>query len=608
MLVNGTINNLLGGVSQQTDSLRLPTQGEESINFYPSLVDGLMKRQPTEHFMRLSNSEIGNKAFMHVIERDERSVYLVVLYRGSLDVINIKRKTKCYVSIEGGADWYLQGNDFNMTSIADFTFIINKSTEVGSYTAGSKWFPIRGLLYTVKQAVYDTTYSLSIFPRNTTGTQLYGGAMTPKNVGTVENPPEFISTKRIVLEIDSKLYGTDGQNYIFKRVFGNTLYVTDVENGLVRFGKVDYEAEDSRGNSCIATIQNSVKTFAELPSTCVNDYFVEVTGNTGSNEGKYYLRFVCDPASRETGKLWTGHGTWAETILPEDMEVVNYRSMPYVLKRDGVNSFSFGMHEWKERTVGDEDSAPNPLFMNCKIQDMFLFRNRLGIIADDSVSLSCAGDLSRFYPKSVITTTDADPISIAVGGDSVVTLRHAVTLKESVLLFADNGIYTLTAPDNLSPETAAVKQLMSYDIDTSVRPVSSGETLFACETHHSGTSIKEFFVDAETGEKSSANITAHVPRYISKGPKAIACSKTENVLAVLTETEQDVLYIYKFHWSDKEKIQSSWCKFILEDATIQGMVFYGSLLFLTIDRENEGSNIEVIDFSDRGLMERGYEG
>ena len=36
--VTGTILNLFNGVSQQTSSLRLPTQGEEQINMYPCLL------------------------------------------------------------------------------------------------------------------------------------------------------------------------------------------------------------------------------------------------------------------------------------------------------------------------------------------------------------------------------------------------------------------------------------------------------------------------------------------------------------------------------------------------------------------------------------------
>lgn len=47
-LINRTISNLFGGVSQQPAGVRLDNQAEEMINCYPSISDGLVKRPPSE--------------------------------------------------------------------------------------------------------------------------------------------------------------------------------------------------------------------------------------------------------------------------------------------------------------------------------------------------------------------------------------------------------------------------------------------------------------------------------------------------------------------------------------------------------------------------------
>ena len=68
--VTGTILNLFNGVSQQTSSLRLPTQGEEQVNMYPSLVQGLVKRPPLEVISAIEKAvPLGRNGTFHVVDR-----------------------------------------------------------------------------------------------------------------------------------------------------------------------------------------------------------------------------------------------------------------------------------------------------------------------------------------------------------------------------------------------------------------------------------------------------------------------------------------------------------------------------------------------------------
>ena len=56
-LVTTALPNLVGGVSQQPDTIRYPNQSEEQVNAAPSVSDGLMKRPPTEHLAVLKDSD-----------------------------------------------------------------------------------------------------------------------------------------------------------------------------------------------------------------------------------------------------------------------------------------------------------------------------------------------------------------------------------------------------------------------------------------------------------------------------------------------------------------------------------------------------------------------
>ena len=53
-LINHSIPNLINGVSQQSESLRLGSQAESQTNGIASVVEGLKKRTPTEFIKKVS--------------------------------------------------------------------------------------------------------------------------------------------------------------------------------------------------------------------------------------------------------------------------------------------------------------------------------------------------------------------------------------------------------------------------------------------------------------------------------------------------------------------------------------------------------------------------
>ena len=55
-LVITNIPNLINGVSQQADALKFATQADEQINGMSLIVEGLVKRNPTEHIKKVMNS------------------------------------------------------------------------------------------------------------------------------------------------------------------------------------------------------------------------------------------------------------------------------------------------------------------------------------------------------------------------------------------------------------------------------------------------------------------------------------------------------------------------------------------------------------------------
>ena len=56
--ISQKIPNLVNGVSQQPDDLSLFSQGQDQVNGFSSVVEGLKKRPPTEYIAKFLQAQI----------------------------------------------------------------------------------------------------------------------------------------------------------------------------------------------------------------------------------------------------------------------------------------------------------------------------------------------------------------------------------------------------------------------------------------------------------------------------------------------------------------------------------------------------------------------
>ena len=120
----------------------------------------------------------------------------------------------------------------------------------------------------------------------------------------------------------------------------------------------------------------------------------------------------------------------------------------------GSTTASYTLPKWGERTAGDLESAPDPSFIGRNINNVFFFRNRLGFLAGDNVILSEVSKFFNFFPETVISVLDSEPIDVAASHTKVAILKHAVTMGERLILFSEQTQFTLTSSsDNLTPKS-----------------------------------------------------------------------------------------------------------------------------------------------------------
>jgi|TARA_R100001086_G_scaffold245147_2_gene175705 hypothetical protein len=139
-LVSTSIPNLINGVSQQPATLRQLTQCDSQINGVSSVVDGLLKRPPTEHVAKISSSSLSNAA-IHVVNRDTSNQYIIVVTSDNSTASIVAydlNGNAVTVNTPNGTSYLVCSNpstDLEFLTVADFTFIINKKTTVTMNTS-----------------------------------------------------------------------------------------------------------------------------------------------------------------------------------------------------------------------------------------------------------------------------------------------------------------------------------------------------------------------------------------------------------------------------------------------------------------------------------------
>jgi hypothetical protein len=564
MLISQSISNLANGVSQQPFTLRLASQAEVQENGLSTTSQGLRKRPPTKHLKKILSGTFTNSA-IHTINRDENERYVVVITNGDLKVFDLAGNEKT-VSFPSGKAYLTAAdptNAFRAVTVADYTFLVNKTVTVTAGTSTATARPFEALV-NVKIGNYGKTYAILL------NGSIAAQYTTPD--GSSASHTASISTDNIASNLYTALVA-NGYNSS-----GWTVSLTNSVIYISRTTDFTISGQDGFNNAAMLSLKNQVQKFQDLPANAAyNDFAVEVVGDKQTGFDNFWVRF--DAA---------GTGAWRETIKPGTRLGYTAATMPHTLVRNNDGTFTFGPTTWTNRKVGTIDSNPDPSFVTRKITDIFFFRNRLGFLADESVIFSEASEFFNFYRTTVTELLDSDMIDVTVSHTKVATLQHAIPYNRQLLLFSAQSQFVVEAGDLLTPKTIAIKQATEFECDPNVKPAGIGKNVYFVVPKGEFTGVREYFpVDEVSGINDSVEVTGHVPQYIPKNAYDISPCLTEDMLVVLSKNERNALFVYKFYFNNNEKLQSSWSKWTVDAGdSVLSAEFVLSELILVIQRSD----------------------
>ena len=317
--VSQKIDTLIGGVSQQPDSLKLPGTFVTCDNYLPDPAFGLAKRPGSKHISRLTNAQASGR--WGFIERDDEEKYLVQIGRtpsaGQVKVWDAQSGQEQTVnSIAAGAQAYLTHNnddDLELLTVGDYSLILNRLVPVREGSLSSPPDTPYAIV-TINAVGYNSRYELKLEPST-----LY-----------TYNSTDVAADRLSLRDVTEGLAAVINAGGILEAsVIGPYLYVR-------RLNGDDFDVSTTGGTSgnAMAVAKGKVSSPAELPRQFINNARIRVLSGEATDGDDYWVVFKTDNSSP------AGAGVWEETIGPGVKNGFNIDTLPHALIREANGTFT----------------------------------------------------------------------------------------------------------------------------------------------------------------------------------------------------------------------------------------------------------------------------
>ena len=317
--ISQKISNIIGGVSQQPDTIKVGNQLRVCDNYYPDVATGLTKRPGLRGISKLANAVADGTWF--TIFRDDQEKYIIQFSKaGALKVWSANngiQQTVNTVAAESTAyATHDRSSDLQTLQINDYIFVLNRTKKVAAGTTSSAaqnpyaFVSINTVAYSSKYIIKidSTTFSYS----------------TPQ---TTAPPQAQLNVDDIITNLVSAINGN--ANYVAQGV-GNVIHIRRANNA-------DFAIEAKGGNTgtAIDAFKGSVVSVAQLPRQFINDLKIKVAGSVESGADDYWVIF------KTSDNTATGAGSWEETLAPSTVTDLNEETMPHVIIREADGTFTY---------------------------------------------------------------------------------------------------------------------------------------------------------------------------------------------------------------------------------------------------------------------------
>jgi hypothetical protein len=317
--ISQKLANLVGGVSQQPDTIKYSNQLRSCDNYYPDFTSGLAKRPGLQGKGKLANA-VADGTWFHIF-RDDKEKYIFQFSKaGALKVWDANSGIQQTVNaVAAEAITYATHTSFAdlaTLQINDYTFVLNRTKVVAQGATSSASYNPFGFV-NINTVAFNTDYVITIDGVTFTHT-------TPNNSGgSTQN-----SVHTIIVALTAAINGN--ALYVATNV-GNTILIRRANNA-----NFSLKATGGTVGNAIEAFKEIVTSVSQLPREFFSDRKIKVENTAESNSDDYWVVFVPSTAGQTSG---VGH--WEETIAPSTVLGMNTETLPHVVIREANGTFTY---------------------------------------------------------------------------------------------------------------------------------------------------------------------------------------------------------------------------------------------------------------------------
>ena len=357
-------------------------------------------------------------------------------------------------------------------------------------------------------------------------------------------------------------------------------------------------------DAALSLLRHEVNDVGNLPVQTKNGYKVKVVNSTDVSVDDMYLVFQTEDGSDYSS------GSWMESNAPGIYYIIDKTTMPHVLKPDTNGIFQFkAWDSWEDRKVGDEETNPTPHFItdgdnHRYINDIFLYRNRMGFLSGDSIILGRAGHFFDFFAKSSLATAPDDPIDSSVSTTNPVELFYTQQESVGLVIYGQSQQFLLTTEsDLLSPTTAKINTLAGFNADPQLQSISLGSSSAFFSKTSDNTKFFELKNVSNVEAPQYAEKTKPVPELLPSTIDTVTASPAVSLVS-FGQRGSAIVYNFNYYRTGGEEITNTWYRWELP-GTLEYQ-FFDSNTYNTVIKSGTNyhlNSFRVAQSSSQGFIE-----
>lgn len=531
----GSQKNMLQGVSQQLQRERLEGQVTAQMNMLSDVVTGVRRRPGAEikSWQMLGNAQASR---LVAWDGDIAGQRIKCVLNGVDGILRIYNDGWSAVLATFYNDYWVftDRKDIQHTITDDKLFVLNKSKVPFISARSPATDNTRKGFFFVKVGTFATRYAVTVSDAGASFTAEY---TTPEaNVAGAAgvSTPEYINSV-LAGQIATNFGGAWGVG-----VVGSYTYVITASGGC---------RVTSNNSASMVGVSNAqyVQQITDLPARLVAAAD-GITIAVGAVATPTYYRFQYST------------GVWQEG--PKEGSATALGNMPLYVYVNASSVWTVG-NTYEGRLSGDDNTNPDPSFLNYGIDGIGSFQGRLVLLNGSKVNMSASGRTGRFYRSTIETILVADPIEVGASANSSAAYQYCVPFNKDLLLYSEK--YQALVPGGgtiLGPNNATVVVTSTYESDMTSAPLPLGRTVM-----YPAPRSKDFFGMMEMlpspytdSQYVSSDVTAHLPKYLNGRCRFSVSSSVSGIALFASTTDLRTLVVHEYTWDGDEKAQTAWHK------------------------------------------------